>query len=202
MLALLFGNELVIESGQTDPVSFERGDLHRTGELVVVVDKLHVDGALRIERPRAQPLADGVVRGQVEALDDLLHQPARLEEVDLVVDVAARLESGQIAEGLQLDVSALAAVLHEDRGRAAVDLRRAGQVVVGDAEAEYDRKREPVPVVDHHADDVVQGDAGRRGVGLLYRLLECMVFHHDCLSYLVRVTMSVATEMAVLTSER
>ena len=105
--ALLFGDEFVIEAGQSDFVAFERGDLHRAGELVVVVDELYLDGALRVERACPQPLLNRVVHGQVEALDHLLHQPARLENVDLVVDIAARLESGQVAEGLQLHVTAL-----------------------------------------------------------------------------------------------
>ena len=70
--------------------------------------------------------------------------------VDLVVDVAAVLETYQVAENAQLHVAALAAVLYEDGGRTAVYLRGAGQVVIGHAEADEHRQGEPVPVGQNH----------------------------------------------------
>ena len=160
----MLGNEFIVELGQADFVAFERRDLHRQRLLVVVVDELHVDRGLSVEVAPAEAFAHRVVDRQVQALDHVGHQAARLEDEDLVVDVAAVLETRQVAECRQVHVAALAAVLDHDGCRAVVNLRGAGQVVVSCAEADYGRKYEPVPVGDHHADDIVQGD----GPGLFF----------------------------------
>ena len=50
---------------------------------------------------------NGVRFGEVEASDDFGHQPARLEDIDFVVDAALGLEAGQVAEGRELGCAAL-----------------------------------------------------------------------------------------------
>ena len=146
---LLLGEVLVVEVRQLDPAVLEFGHLQRKA-LVVVVDEIDLDGRAAVEVERPQPVPYGIVDRQVEALHHLRHQPVRLEDVDLVVDVAAVLETYQVAESAQLHVAALAAVLYEDGGRTAVYLRGAGQVVIGHAEADEHRQGEPVPVGQNH----------------------------------------------------
>ena len=146
---LLLGEVLVVEVRQLDPAVLEFGHLQRKA-LVVVVDEIDLDGRAAVEVERPQPVPYGIVDRQVEALHHLRHQPVRLEDVDLVVDVAAVLETYQVAENAQLHVAALAAVLYEDGGRTAVYLRGAGQVVIGHAEADEHRQGEPVPVGQNH----------------------------------------------------
>ena len=160
--ALVLGDELVFEFAQPDFVVVDRRDLHCERLVVVVVDELHVDRGLAVEVAPAEPVAHRIVDRQVELLDHVGHQTPRLEDEYFVVDVAAVLESRQIAECREIHVSALAAVLDQNGRRAAVNLRGAGQIVVGRAETAYGRKHEPIPVGDHHADDVVQGDRVRQ----------------------------------------
>ena len=181
--ALVLGDELVFEPAQPDFVVVERRDLHGERLVVVVVDEFHVDRGLAVEVAPAEPFAHRVVDRQVELLDHVGHQAPRLEDENLVVDVAAVLESRQVAERRQVDVAALAAVLDHDGRRAAVNLRGAGQVVVGRAEAEYGRKHEPVPVCDHHADDVVQGDGPCEFFVVGLRLGIDMLFCHGYLLF-------------------
>lgn len=200
-LGLLPRHELVLEVRQLDLAVSERGDLQRKLLLGVVVDEIDFDRRTAVQVRRAQPFPHRVVDRQVEALDHLRHQPVRLEDIDLVVYVAAVLESHQIAERAQIRVAALAAVLHEDGRRPAVYFRGACQIVIGRSQTDDRREREPVPVGQNHLNQVVERDAVRV-FGLFVQQMRIDVLFCHGRSYLVRVMMSVATEIAVPTSER
>lgn len=106
-----------------------------------------------------------VVHVKPEPLHHLLYQVLGLEVVDLVLKVGLGLEQPHVGELVGANGVALALVLDQDLGRAAVDIGRAEQPEVCHAYAYGHGQEYPGPVAQGHEDDV-EDRYGPRGRGL------------------------------------
>ena len=126
-----------------------------------------------------------VACGKVVSLDNLLHNVARLEDVDLVIYRAAADTAHNVAECCDLGSATLTVILNKYRCCTVVDRWGVVQIEHCGYNTQRYRDKKPIPIREDEAQDIVERNLRTLCNLLLLLFCEACIFAHNLRVYCV-----------------